>query len=112
MRDWIPSLLLNASRPADALSFIQSWTTDAAMKGEDLRQGGIEFTPPTQSRYPEAIAEKVADKADMHMLYAGALASFKLWGDCELANQFLGMAVKRNPWILIKIIDKVKQPCE
>lgn len=43
-------------------------------------------------------------------MYCGALAAFKLWGDCELARQYLSIAVDRNPNVLIKILGRVKIP--
>lgn len=111
MCPWIPALLLNVPRPADALSFIQNWTTPAALAGERVEHGGIDFHPPSQVPLSALAVQEISGKApDMAMLYDGALAYFTLWGDCQPARQFLGMAIQRNAWVMIRILDRVRQP--
>lgn len=45
-------------------------------------------------------------------LYDAAYAAFKLWGDCELARQYLLLGSKLNPIVLVKILGKVEQQSE
>lgn len=43
-------------------------------------------------------------------MYNGAMAAFRLYGDCELARQYLALGVERNSHICVKILGRVKRP--
>ena len=54
--------------------------------------------------------EKGYDWTPTGILYSAALASFKHWGDCEQSRQYLKMAAKANPNVLLKVLGNVKKP--
>ncbi|KAG9019157.1 hypothetical protein FRB95_005772 [Tulasnella sp. JGI-2019a] len=107
VRDWLPSLLLQACRPSDALSFVQQWSTPAAQKGELLPGGGTHFATPSQEPLSDAEVERqIKGWAHPQIMYSGALAAFQLWGDCELARQYLSIARSHNSHVLIRILSR------
>ncbi|CCM02821.1 uncharacterized protein FIBRA_04933 [Fibroporia radiculosa] len=111
-REWLGSILLKAGRPADALSFIQAWLQpDVVRTGNPPPRGGCAFPPPSQKPFTQQQVDNV-DYWEGAFAYTGALAVFKLWGDCELARQFLFIAAKINPHVLQKILARIDQPSE
>ncbi|KAL0945608.1 hypothetical protein HGRIS_014763 [Hohenbuehelia grisea] len=110
-RTWLGSLLLLINRPADALFFSQIWLTGSARGGAIPTRGGTAFpsTPPEKKLF-DSEEERGADMMDGTHLYTMALAAFKLWGDSAEACQFLSMAARANPHILIRILGKVTRP--
>lgn len=115
MRDWLPALLLHDKRYSDALNFIQIWTTKKARRGPDHEpcRGGIDFKTPNKNPLSEIDVNDLSPSSYwLEMMYNGALAVFKLWGDCTLARQYLNIGCDKNKWVLIKILSRVKTPCE
>lgn len=111
-RDWLGSLLLKADRPADALYFAQAWLAPEADSGEPPHQGGTAFAKPSSEPVSAAREEEMSKWKKANLPYTAALASFKLFGDCPAARQYLRMAAKLNPIILIKILSKRQPPSE
>lgn len=111
-RDWLGSLLLKADRPADALYFVQAWIAPEADSGEPPYRGGTAFAKPSSEPVSTAREEKLSKWEKASFLYTAAFASFKLFGDCPAARQYLRIAAKLNPIILIKILSKRKPPSE
>jgi len=110
---WLTSLLLHVSRPADALHLVQIHTSRRHLNGTKPRRGGIDFKPPKSDPLTDNEVRRIKSAhPGLFLLYNGALASFKLWGDCELARQYLGMAILANPWVLTKSIARVSVPNE
>ncbi|CDO74022.1 hypothetical protein BN946_scf185043.g72 [Trametes cinnabarina] len=111
-RDWLGSILLQAGRTADALSFAQAWLDDARLDPDICcpPRGGCTFEPPSRAPLSRDFIEKNKKNGPGSMLYTAALASFKLWGDCELARQYLRLAASVNPYVLLKILAKVEKP--
>ncbi|KAK0442426.1 hypothetical protein EV421DRAFT_1808973 [Armillaria borealis] len=103
-RYWVGSLLLQAGRPADALYLTQQWinSTDGTPPGS-----GTDFKEPSSAPLTKKI-----EWADDEMVYPAALAAFTLWGDCELARQYLHAAVEANPQVLIKVLANSKRPSD
>ncbi|KAI0663084.1 hypothetical protein C8Q70DRAFT_1042671 [Cubamyces menziesii] len=111
-RDWLGSVLLQAGRNADALSFAQVWL-DPTRRDPDTcspPRGGCTFEPPSQATLTKEFIEQTKKRSDESMVYTAALAAFKLWGDCELARQYLRIAAYVNPFVLAKILAKVERP--
>ncbi|KAG8989335.1 hypothetical protein FRB94_014475 [Tulasnella sp. JGI-2019a] len=78
IREWLPSLL-HARRPADALNFVQQWSTPAAQEGEPLPGGGTQFAVPSKGPMSdEEVERQIKAWAEPQMMYSGALAAFKL----------------------------------
>ncbi|KAJ6530223.1 hypothetical protein B0H19DRAFT_1192530 [Mycena capillaripes] len=103
-RQWMGALLLHAGRPADALYFTQRW-----LEAKETPPGsGIDFVPPRRTPMTNTQVEKIKQWTDLQMVYSAALAAFTLDGDCELARQYLHLAVK-YPNVLIKVLGKFKE---
>jgi len=110
MRSWTGPLLLRCGRYADALSFCQQWLTDkTSTTGLPPDRGGIDFTKPHRNTMALK-KEKNYRITDCSVLHCAALASFRHFGDCEQSRQYLRMAAKNNPIILLKILGKIKRP--
>ncbi|KAG9019056.1 hypothetical protein FRB95_005795 [Tulasnella sp. JGI-2019a] len=113
VRDWLPSLFLQACRPSDALSFVQQWSTPAAQEGELLPGGGTHFATPSQEPLSDAEVERqIKGWAHPQIMYSGALAAFQLWGHCELARQYLSIARSHNTHVLIRILSRQERPLD
>jgi hypothetical protein len=110
-RFWAGSVLLKAARPADAYSFARNWLHYD--KAEEFPpRGGTCFAPAPLSA-PSAAT--VTDLDNIYtraaLVYSVALASFTIWGDCEIATQYLRMGAKLNPTVLMKILMRRDKPC-
>ncbi|KAJ7087158.1 hypothetical protein C8R44DRAFT_687388 [Mycena epipterygia] len=110
-RFWLGPLLIRRARPADALFFCQAWL-QAAANSTALVRGGTVFQPPSQALLPPETEELYSKYAASHLTHTAALAAFKLWGRCPQAAQFLRIAVRANPAILVKIIARRPRPTE
>ena len=108
-RDWLGSVLLKAGRTSDALSFAQAWL-DPQYSGLWPPRGGCVFDPPSKTPLSDEFVEKTKRRGPGAICYTAALASFKLWGGCELASQYLRIAANVNPHVLVKILGRVDQP--
>ncbi|PIL36807.1 hypothetical protein GSI_00497 [Ganoderma sinense ZZ0214-1] len=108
-RYWLGSVLLQAGRTADALSFAQVWF-DPEYYGNWPPRGGCEFKPPSQAVLSGEVIERLKKGGHTSLLYTAALASYKLWGDCEIAKQYLQCAANVNPHVLMKILARVDRP--
>lgn len=110
-RDWLGAVLLKAGRSADALSFVETWLRDEVLETEDPPpRGGCIFYKPIQQPLTKAKFERLKTRCRAGMTYSAALASFKLWGDCELARQYLIISAEQGGLVLLKILAKVNQP--
>ncbi|KAF7800007.1 hypothetical protein EIP86_011250 [Pleurotus ostreatoroseus] len=102
-RDQYGTLLMLGGRHTEALSWMQ------AMLDNDGYPPRGETPPPSQEPLSaERMKEQRFTRAEV--LYSSALAAFRLWGDCELARQYLLMGAQLNPQILIKILAKIDRP--
>ncbi|KAI0356592.1 hypothetical protein OH77DRAFT_1400962 [Trametes cingulata] len=106
----LSTLLLKAERYADALSFCQVWF-DPRYDGEGRPRGGCVFEPPN----PEPLTQRMIDWlsepwSPASLLLDAAYASFRLWGDCVLARQYLRLGTRANPLIFTKILAMRDQP--
>jgi len=109
-RYWLGSVLSQCGRYADALHFTQQWLKERTRKtGEPPAQGGTVFVPPNPD-VPKRIDDKELEFTSCAILYSAALASFRVFGNCEQSRLYLEMAAKSNPIILMKILAKVKRP--
>lgn len=106
-RSHLPALLVLARRYQDAMSYAQMWCKNDGAHPSTR-------TTPNKTPLTEAELRKYADgrflKAEHY--YSGALAAFRVWGDCKLARQYLYIGAKHNPYIIIKILAQVKKPGE
>ena len=104
-RYWLPTLLAIMRNYTRSLSYSQVWLEDESI----IPDGN---TPPSKTplsaRRVKEWSESVFLKADIP--YTSALAAFRLWGDCELARQYLLIAARLNPQVLLKILAKVDRP--
>ncbi|PSR73677.1 hypothetical protein PHLCEN_2v10596 [Hermanssonia centrifuga] len=111
-RDGLGALLIKAGRHSDALSFVQNWlASNTAQTGVPPPRGGCNFGQPSREPLSPKRVKELCDgclKADR--AYSAALAAYHLWGDCELARQYLLIGAKLNPQVLLKILAKVNQP--
>lgn len=108
-RFWLGSVLLQAGRIADALSFAQAWF-EPEYYGNWPPRGGCEFHPPSYAVLSAETVERLKKGGHTSLLYTAALASYKLWGDSEVAKQYLHIAANVNPHVLLKILARVDPP--
>ncbi|KAF5326334.1 hypothetical protein D9611_000725 [Ephemerocybe angulata] len=112
-RTCLGSALIRDGRYTDALSFAQNWLKPPRGSSESHPpHGGTVFATPTQdllSNDDEVRLTKLAFVVG-ELAYTAALASFKVFGDCPLSTQYLRMASKINPHIILRIIGRVRQP--
>lgn len=111
-RTWTGPLLLKANRPADALSFLQHWLEPAAREGKIVPRGGCDFEAPSKEPLSAGVIESLGKHVEGTFVYTAALAAFKLWGPCELAEQYLTIATELNPAVLLKVLGKIARPSE
>jgi hypothetical protein len=110
-RFWAGSVLLHADRASDALSFAQIWLDPLATeRGMIPPRGGTAFLPPSSEVMPDERYQQLQKWCKGCLAYTGALASFKLWGNCPLARQYLRIGVAINPFILTKILSRAEPP--
>ena len=109
-RDWLGSLLLRSGRVSDALWFVQAWMAPAADRGDLIHHGGTDFGKPSSDPLPASREETLSRYTKANLVYTAAVASFKLFGDCTASRQYLRMAAKLNPIILVKILARLKPP--
>ena len=90
-----------------ALSYVQAWIDDPACAPDGKRTPSK--TPLSSSRVAEYAADSVGEAEHF---YSAALVAFKVWGDCELARQYLYIGARQNSFVLTKILAKVDKPRE
>ncbi|KAJ6613951.1 hypothetical protein B0H10DRAFT_1951098 [Mycena sp. CBHHK59/15] len=99
-----PYMRLLGTLPADALYFTQQW-----LECDETPSGsGIDFAPPRRTAMMDMQYQNVAKWTDLQMIYSAALAAFTLNSDCELARQYLHIAVQFLT-VLIKVLGKFKE---
>ncbi|KAI0650064.1 hypothetical protein C8Q79DRAFT_364734 [Trametes meyenii] len=109
-RSLFTTILLEAGRISDALSFCQVWL-DPQYYGKKRPLGGCEFKPPrTDPLTAQEIEVIKNERPNINLLLDGAYAAFRIWGDCELARQYLSLGTHRNPIIFSKILAKKGNP--
>ena len=104
-RTLLPTQLATSGRYEQTLRYAQAWIEDDASHPDGKASPSQE--PLTAERI-EAFTARKWTKAEY--FYSSALAAFRLWGDCELARQYLYIGARLNPQILIRIMAKVKKP--
>lgn len=109
-RDLLGSILLQAGRTSDALFFAQAWLEDSIGDNGPPHLGGCDFKVPSSEQMSNDLVEKLSKLPMDAMTYTAALASFKLFGDCPLARQYLRLGAKANPTVLMRISAKIPQP--
>ncbi|KAI6103809.1 hypothetical protein EDD16DRAFT_296917 [Pisolithus croceorrhizus] len=107
-RTWLGSMLLLANRYSDALSFCQTWLDPNIPS--IVPRGGTAFKAPSSTCYDTEVENQVLKLGSGAMAYNAALAAFRVFGDGDLARQYLRIAAKINPIILIKILAKIDKP--
>ncbi|KAJ7203297.1 hypothetical protein GGX14DRAFT_535918 [Mycena pura] len=111
-RDWLGSLLLRLHRDADALHFAQVWINASEGGGMPPLRGGTTFRAPHRDVFSgereKALSDPVWGPA-VH-LHNAALAAFRLRGPCPQATQYLRMAARANPHVLVKILGRRSRP--
>jgi len=110
-RDWLGSILVRLGRYADALSFAQIWVA-ASEHGDTPPRGRTTFPLPSQDLLPRDRAKSLAELGPGGILHTAAIASFKLFGDCPQSREFLSIAAKAQPNVLLKVLALVARPCE
>lgn len=107
--------LLRAKRYADALSLSQDWFDPQYRAHWDYYhppRGGCAFHPPS----PEPMTQEHMEGYALPglpatiLLLNAAYATFRLWGDIELARQYLRMGARANPRIFVKILAGREKP--
>ncbi|KAF5329336.1 hypothetical protein D9619_009278 [Psilocybe cf. subviscida] len=110
-RSLLGSVLCLAGRYADAVFFAEQWLTPECMQtGESPERGGTAFAPPTKGTHLITRDPNEEAWAWGPLPHTGALAAFKLWGDCSDSRAYLEFAVKCTPHILLKVLGRVKKP--
>ncbi|KAJ7153101.1 hypothetical protein C8R43DRAFT_1002904 [Mycena crocata] len=110
-RFWLGPFLIRSGRVADALSFCQTWL-NGTVGGGTLVKGGTAFQAPSRALLTAEDEAKYVKYAACDLVHTAALAAFKLWGRCPQAAQFLRIAVRTNPNILVKVIGRRSWPTE
>ncbi|KAJ6485475.1 hypothetical protein C8R47DRAFT_1048058 [Mycena vitilis] len=111
-RSWLGSLLLRVGRYADALFFAQGWI-DATEGDDPPLRGGTAFQAPRRELLSEQRERSLSTNsqwAPAIQFHTAALAAFRLWGVCPQASQYLRLAARSNPHILVKILGRRSQP--
>ncbi|KAI0786330.1 hypothetical protein C8Q75DRAFT_794060 [Abortiporus biennis] len=110
-RYWLGSILIRIGRYEDAFSFSQNWLDPQVLRsGEPTPRGGCVFSKPLS---PKPLSQSRIDSmkyARAEFTYNSAFAAFKIWGDCELARQYLILSAKLSPNVLLKILARVDPP--
>ena len=101
----LPAILVLADRPEQALSFAQGW-----IENEEAHPDGS--TPPSKTPLTPAFIGRQRKWGCAEHYYSAALAAFRLWGDCEIARQYLHMGARLNPAVLRKVLAQKEQPRE
>ncbi|KAI0650056.1 hypothetical protein C8Q79DRAFT_1006363 [Trametes meyenii] len=108
--DRLGSVLLQAGRIENALFFAQAWLDPKHSDGSWPDRGGCAFGPPSKAPLSRDFIDREKKYGDGAILYTAALASFQLWGDCEIARQYLQISACLNPHVLLKVLGKVDRP--
>lgn len=111
-REWMPVLLIKSGRLADALSFVQVWTDPA--RPDIPPRGGCLFKAPASAPFTPSQMEKLEKSfIKATFLYDAAYCAYKLWGRTStLATQYLVLAAKLNPIVLVKVLGKAERQSE
>ncbi|KAJ3555145.1 hypothetical protein NM688_g2741 [Phlebia brevispora] len=102
-RDWLGALLARAGRCTEALSYSQAWLEDSTSHPDGK-------APPSQTPLTPEHIERLSRFTKADIPYSAALAAFKLWGNCELARQYLLIGARLNSQVLLKILAKIDRP--
>ncbi|KAI0676909.1 hypothetical protein C8Q78DRAFT_1065590 [Trametes maxima] len=106
----LSTMLLDAGRYADALSFCQTWM-DERYDGMNRPLGGCVFQSPRSEPLDEREFGRLKGGwVSAALQLDAAYAAFKLWGDCELARQYLRLGTESNPLIFAKMLAMYKNP--
>ena len=108
-RYWLGSLLCQLGRYSDALFFAQSHLAPNIENDVLPPRGGTIFKPPRRE-IMTAKGEGRIKYRGISLLYTAALASFKLWGDCPESAQYLRIAAKASPYVLVKVLARKTKP--
>ncbi|TFK17815.1 hypothetical protein FA15DRAFT_675760 [Coprinopsis marcescibilis] len=100
--------LIRCRRYSDALSFAQQWLKPFRTKTP--ARGGTIYSPPSPEPYTAQEEAKLMEKCSCEIMHTAALASFKHFGDTVQSRQYLKIAAKSNPHILLKILGRKSKP--
>ncbi|TEB25434.1 hypothetical protein FA13DRAFT_1738376 [Coprinellus micaceus] len=112
VRTSVGSSLIRDGRYADALYFAQKWLENSLGSGMPMARGGTDFGEPSKTLYTPEVEGKLSECWNGEMIHTAALASFKLLGDCDLSRQYLKIAAKVTPYILLRVLGKITRPTE
>lgn len=104
-RAWLGSMLIRNGHHANALYFVQQWIYHETPPG-----AGIAFKAPSRSLLTDAQAREQSRFGIANMMHDGALAAFRLFGDCQQSRQFLKIAAYVQPIILTKVLSRASRP--
>jgi hypothetical protein len=109
---WLGPQLIRVGRYADALFLCQSWLRVCSPDSDGLppKGGGSIFAAPDAALLSDEREEWLSKNASCDTVHTAALAAFQLRGRCPQATQYLRIAVRTNPGILIKVIGRRTRP--
>jgi hypothetical protein len=110
IRTSVGSSLIRDGRYADALYFAQKWLENSLGSGMPMACGGTDFGEPSKTLCTPEVEGKLSECWSGEMIHTAALASFKLLGDCDLSRQYLKIAAKVTPYILLRVLGKITRP--
>ncbi|KAH8827680.1 hypothetical protein DL96DRAFT_1527549 [Flagelloscypha sp. PMI_526] len=110
---FLGSVLLHLNRNSDALYFSQFQIGQILQPAPYPPYGGTLFSNPRRSLLDKDQERRLEDWVPGYTLYTAALSSFRLWGaDSHEARQYLHLAVRANPHILVRVLGKVSKPAQ
>lgn len=110
IRTNLATTLLHEGRWTVALDFAQKWLKKSTGDGAPMSRGGTLFGEPRREPHPPNVEKKLEKCWGSEFIHTAAYASFKLLGDCELSRQYLRIAAKVNPFILLRVLGKITKP--
>ncbi|KAH7884974.1 hypothetical protein F5I97DRAFT_1830249 [Phlebopus sp. FC_14] len=84
-RSWLGSVLLHCNRPSDALSFAHTWL----VQRHEVPRGGTNFTASSSACLSSSQEESMSKYGNGAMAHTAAIASFKVFGDCDLSRHYV-----------------------
>ncbi|TFK33085.1 hypothetical protein BDQ12DRAFT_716026 [Crucibulum laeve] len=111
-RAWLGPNLIRIGRYSDALFFAQSRLRE---NGKTPINGGITFSIPRSGLLSSEKENNILNYSKyfpggISLMYTAALASFKLWGDCPSAQQYLKMSVTLSPHVMMRVLGGISRP--
>ena len=104
-RTILPAILVLAERHTEALSYAQGW-----IASEQAHPDGS--MAPSDIPLSAAQVKQHLEWGRSEHFHSAALAAFRLWGDCELAGQYLNIAAHLNAAVLRRALGQKDRPRE